>query len=379
MITLNKQQEEGLLIAVDRFKHNMPWTCIAGFAGTGKSTLVSYIISALNIDPTEVTYIAYTGKAALVLQQKGCLTATTAHKFLYNFRKVGPNRFIQIPKTTDEIFETEGYKQLIVVDEVSMLPGDMWHLLLAHGIPVIALGDPGQLPPIYETNGVLDKPHIFLNEIMRQEKDNEIIDISMRIREGKHLQLFNGNNVKIIDKKDLVPGMLLWADQIICAKNETRKYINNVCRRLLYGFTPDTPLQKEDKIICLRNNWEVCSNMGYSLINGTIGYVKEVIPAYSHPIEGTVFCNLEGEVGDYFSALLANTNYDEETMVVPRKTAIPNPIDYGYAITCWKAQGSQWNKVLLFEEDFPFDKEEHKKYLYTGITRAIDKVVIVRK
>jgi exodeoxyribonuclease-5 len=52
---------------------------------------------------------------------------------------------------------------------------------------------------------------------------------------------------------------------------------------------------------------------------------------------------------------------------------------YAYAITCWKAQGSEWNKVLFFEEEFPYDKETHKKYLYTGITRASKKLVIIRK
>lgn len=57
----------------------------------------------------------------------------------------------------------------------------------------------------------------------------------------------------------------------------------------------------------------------------------------------------------------------------------PYDFAYAYAITCHKAQGSEWDKVLIFEEGFPFDKEEHKRWLYTAITRAKDKVVIVRK
>ena len=81
-----------------------------------------------------------------------------------------------------------------------MLPKDMWELLLSHHIHVIALGDPAQLPPITEDNGVLAKPHIFLDEIVRQAQDNEIIKLSMNIREGKPLQLFNGNQVKVIEQ-----------------------------------------------------------------------------------------------------------------------------------------------------------------------------------
>lgn len=64
---LTKKQEEGLKIAVARYKNREPWTCISGYAGTGKSTLVKFIIAALNVDPEDVCYIAFTGKAATVL------------------------------------------------------------------------------------------------------------------------------------------------------------------------------------------------------------------------------------------------------------------------------------------------------------------------
>jgi exodeoxyribonuclease-5 len=77
--------------------------------------------------------------------------------------------------------------KLIVVDEISMLPKEIWDLLISHRIHVIALGDPGQLPPIGESNGVLDKPHIFLDEIMRQAQESEIIRLTMDIRAGKPL------------------------------------------------------------------------------------------------------------------------------------------------------------------------------------------------
>ena len=51
---------------------------------------------------------------------------------------------------------------------------------------------------------------------------------------------------------------------------------------------------------------------------------------------------------------------------------------YAYGITCHKAQGSEWDKVLVFEERFPFSEEEHMRWLYTAITRAKEKLVIVR-
>ena len=138
---LTEKQQKGLEIAVRRFKEGKPWTCIAGYAGSGKSTLVKFIIEALNVPHEEVCYVAFTGKAATVLKQKGCSNAITAHKLLYKAKPKPDGTFIFIPKGTDELSEYS----VIVVDEVSMLPKKMWNLLISHGIYVIALGDPGLL------------------------------------------------------------------------------------------------------------------------------------------------------------------------------------------------------------------------------------------
>ena len=58
--------------------------------------------------------------------------------------------------------------------------------------------------------------------------------------------------------------------------------------------------------------------------------------------------------------------------------SLPYEFLYGYAITGHKSQGSQWGKVLVIEENFPFDRTEHAKWLYTCITRASSKAVLVR-
>lgn len=156
----------GLKTAVERYKNKEPYTVISGYAGAGKSTLIKFIIAALGIDPdTQVCYVAYTGKAAQVLASKGCPNATTAHKLLYWATLTAKGTYIFKPKPSSELGE---YK-VIVVDEVSMLPLEMWNLLLSHHIYVLACGDPGQLPPINpeDDNHILDNPHVFLDEIMR--------------------------------------------------------------------------------------------------------------------------------------------------------------------------------------------------------------------
>ena len=56
---------------------------------------------------------------------------------------------------------------------------------------------------------------------------------------------------------------------------------------------------------------------------------------------------------------------------------------FGYALTCHKAQGSQWSRVLVFEEDCfnwgskPGARDLRAQWLYTAITRAVDKVTII--
>lgn len=138
-LVLTKRQEEGLRIAVERYRARESYTCIAGYAGSGKSTLVKFIIAALDVDPeTEVCYIAYTGKASKVLQQKGCQNAMTAHKLLYYSKQKPNGRFEFKPRPKLDNPDL----RVIVVDEISMLPKDMWELLLSHRIYVLALGDP---------------------------------------------------------------------------------------------------------------------------------------------------------------------------------------------------------------------------------------------
>ena len=134
---LTNKQELGLKIAVARYKEGKPWTCIAGYAGTGKSTLVKFIVAALDIDKEDICYVAYTGKAAKVLRDKGCDNAMTAHRLLYQSVPRNDGTFYhKIKRPLDHCYK------LIIVDEISMLPKEMWDLLLSHKIHVICLGDP---------------------------------------------------------------------------------------------------------------------------------------------------------------------------------------------------------------------------------------------
>lgn len=394
---LNDKQKQGLDIAVDRYTRKERYTVISGYAGTGKSTLVKFIVAALpNIDPDEdVIYTSFTGKATQVLQKKGNKNVSTLHKLLFE----------SIPKPDGTFFrkpvEFIPYK-IVIVDECSMVPKDLLQRLIKYNVHIICLGDPGQLPPVNknEDNHLLDHPHVFLDEIMRQEENSEIINLTMDIRNGKPLTHYQGKEVQILNKDELTTGMLLWADQIICSTNATRVALNNQMRDLLgRGGNP----QDGDKVICLKNNWDVYSINNNPLVNGTIGYLKDSFSTYINlPRQITsdgkpkrldiLTANFVSDTDEDYGIL----NMDKQLILTGEpgldwKTSykmgrnwrfqdkIPDQFTYGYAITCHKSQGSEWDNVLVIEEGFPFDKEEHKQWLYTAATRAAKKLVIIKK
>lgn len=399
---LNEKQKQGLEIAIDRYLRKERCTIISGFAGTGKSTLVKFIISALafegaGIDPEkDVVYTSFTGKATQVLAKKGNKNTSTLHKLLFISHPKPDGTYTRIPVTTIP------YK-IVVVDEISMVPNSLMKRLASYNVHVIGLGDPFQLPPINknEDNHLLDNPHIFLDEIMRQEEDSEIIDLSMKIRNGEPIDYFKGKNIQIIKRSELTTGMLQWADQILVATNDTRKAINNQMRELL-GHQGDP--EDGDKVICYRNYWEDECQGGSALVNGTIGYIKNSygsfvsIPGFLNKADygkmknlETLNCDFIEENGEEYPGLIMDKHmiltgeksldWKTEYAISQNKNykhLLPYEFTYGYAITTHRAQGSEWDKVLVIEEKFPFNKEEHARWLYTAITRAADKLVLVK-
>lgn len=392
---LTKKQEQGLKTCIEKYINGEKYCVISGYAGAGKTTLVKFIVQNLpGINPgDDVVYACYTGKAAQVLLKKGNKNVLTLHKLLYESIPKPDGTFFRIPKATID------YK-VVIVDEVSMAPRQLMELLFSHNVFIIALGDPFQLPPVdkNQDNGLLNTPDVFLDEIMRQALDSEIIRLSMQIRNKELFDYSVGSDVIVMPKKDLNTGVLKWADQILVGTNATRVAINNKMRDLM-GFEKGV-IGERERLTCLRNYWDNYSDTDAPLINGTMGYLSNSYETYykippwvkkSNNIIPIISGNFISEDGDNFGLLNMDKNYiligegsltQKEKYILGKnikyQNLIPYEFTYGYAITTHRAQGSEWSKVLVIEENFPFNKEEHARWLYTACTRASSKLVLVR-
>ncbi len=333
-----------------------------GWAGTGKSTLARHLAQ----DVGTVRYAAFTGKAALVMKKRGCTGASTIHSLIYTLvsDKEGEPQFRLDPES--DAVDAD----LIVIDEVSMVDEILARDLLSFGTKILVLGDPFQLPPVRGAGYFTDQePNIMLTEIHRQAFDNPIIRMSLDIREGRRLTRGEYGNSLVIAKNDVDQQEVLKADQVLVGRNKTRLDYNNRLRELL-----ELPHQLPtigDRVVCLRNNPRK------KLLNGQIWIVTDVKVKNKGKLHLTL-------ASDDSSNKLVETSVkthrdffmgEEDKMSWPVRKQY-DEFTFGYCLTVHKAQGSQWDKVYLFDESYVF-REESQRWLYTGITRAAEKITIV--
>ena len=260
-----------------------------GYAGTGKTTLAQEV--ARNVRG-RVLYAAFTGKAALVLQSKGCHDASTIHSLIY--------RCYPVTETDDNGRETERLvyglnplsevisASLVIVDECSMVDERLGRDLLSFGTKILVLGDPAQLPPVrgegFFTTGA---PDFMLTEIHRQAADNPIIRMSMTVREGGRLARGAHGASRVIPIGDLRPFEDRLADQVLVGLNKTRRVINARVRKQL-GRDPDYP-EVGDKLVCLKNNREKgLLNGGLWKIDAIEGFDDDGVKLQVASLDGAV-------------------------------------------------------------------------------------------
>jgi len=316
---------------------------LGGLAGTGKTTLISYLAQHLR----NFACCSFTGKAAEVLRCKG-VEATTVHSLIYIPIEKGLNGspvFMQ----KDSLDGVKG----IIVDEASMIGPSLYNDIVSYNLPVVFVGDHGQLEPVGEDIHLMKSPDFKLETVHRNAGD--IALFAHHLRDGKEASSFRGSPlIKVLQKNDCVP-YLLEMDQIICAKNETRVDVNRYIRHLR-GEKDDYPV-KGDRLISLMNS----SKLG--IYNGSQGVVRSVSPSRM----SVCFNDRTIKIG-----YNVNTFNQEKTV---RDILGAHPLDYAYTITAHKSQGSEWDKVLVLEQKC--DLWDHKRWAYTAASRARNQLIWV--
>ena len=415
-IELTRDQENAKNLIVEWFINtdNQAFV-LSGYAGTGKTFLIDYVVrEVLRLKAgEEAVFVSPTGKAAANLVKNGTI-AGTVHSLIYRLDEdafdVDENGEII---ERDELFFVKKEKidekiRLIIIDEASMLNEEILRDLLSFNVKCLFCGDGAQLPPVSGACPLLANPNYMLTEIVRQAADNPIIRVATMARKGERIPYGNyGDKVCVIGKNALSASerkrLFLKADQIICGRNKTRMALNAEIRE--YKGSPKDVLLPVDgeKVICTRNDWEkpLDGNERFFLVNGIIGKAEDVRESFDDlatmeftadfleesvkvPFDTGIFTDGRylHSYGERAITLSDGTVVGEDNFELLRKlrSVSDEPIgrfEFAYAVTCHKAQGSEFDFVIVFDESWVFG-ESRDRWLYTAITRAREKMLIIR-
>lgn len=374
---------------------------VAGFAGTGKTFTICRLRQEIyrTYPNCTVAFVTFTGKASSVLREKlnengGVFTEDfvgTIHSLIYKPITKWDRQlrtFVITGWDKKSRYEVQCY-DLIIIDEASMVSKDIWNDLVQYDIPVVAVGDHGQLPPIGDKFNLLNNPDFILTKIERQALNSPIIYLSQLVRRQGYIPentIYSPKVFKISWQsskcQELWQNMRFNKDVIsLCGFNVTRSYLNDKVRNQM-GRTKKEPYPGE-RVVCLANDHD------NKIMNGQIFNIIWVMPDDNDLYRMT----MESDNGEMYELMVSNkcfgqvqyTVYDKTNQnkdmfkqAVKRGFRQINYFDYGYCISVHKSQGSEWNKVILFEQrSRHWDDEFYARWLYTAITRAREGLFII--
>jgi exodeoxyribonuclease V len=404
---LTNEQQTAHDYIIDWYKTNKnsvynPYIVIGGYAGTGKTYLCSQISKSFKNEykKMNIAFVTFTGKASSVLKSRLIEESYvglndyigTIHSLIY---KPNYKYDVKLKKPVfcgwTKVDDLDSQYDLIIIDEASMVSHEIWKDLLSYNIPIIAIGDHGQLPPISDkTFNLMTNLNFELKNVHRQAENSPILSLSKFIRNtgyipfGLHSKLSQDSfKIRWDDPvcKKIWNNIDFSENNIInlCGFNQTRVNINNMIRTKL-KFNNDYPYTNE-RLICLKNNRES------KIMNGQLGTLIWMTPYVKDSYRMTI--ELDNFAEDYYEGVVHNccfgkTSYEDIYKKMDKKEKKRfegNTLDYfdfGYCISVHKSQGSEFDKVVLFEQRTKhWDDEYYAKWLYTAVTRASKKLMVI--
>jgi len=341
-VALSDEQNEAV---TELLSSRRPVQTLGGYAGTGKTT----VIRTLHEELPGYAPMAFTGKAAHVLRKKDILASTIHSAIYYPRHKKGR----QAEFVLREEIECNGF----IVDEASMVSENLFDDLMSFNKPIIFVGDHGQLEPVGDKFDLMKTPDVTLQTVHRNA--GEIAYFAEYVRNGGDPAYWKGTGeqVQIVNTSEMSIEDLMEHDQFICAYNKTRVAVNKDVRKLK-GFPARKPVLN-DRVMCLRNNHTL------GVFNGMQGFVSSVPTGkFDFASDGQIY---------HVEYTPRQFNKASKPEFVPKDKTIP--FDYCYAITCHKAQGDEWDSVMVLEQKCKL--WDHKRWAYTAASRAREKLTWV--
>lgn len=418
---------------------------LKGFAGTGKTTIVSALIKAIGHYKMKYVMLAPTGRAAKVMSSYSGRRSSTIHRRIYNHEvdeKAGRFKF--------SLAENTAKNTLFIIDEASMIGNqteyggsnllkDLFDYVFIHdNNKILFIGDEAQLPPVHlEISPALDKDHLEhsyrrnvtyfqLTDVMRQQKESGILKNATFIREciyqPKKTPAFETKGFKDVYRmtgEKLGEGLqyaygkyAITQTVIVCRSNKNANLYNQYIRNSIFYY--ENELEAGDIIMIVKNNYfwmKDNSDIGF-IANGEFAELKKV--GGEEEYFGLRFCDVEMRLLDYpdvepfqvkvmldslhteqaaldnetWSTFMNEMNQEYAKIEDQRerfKAMHEDPyinalqIKFAYAVTCHKSQGGQWSAVFLDQGYLTPERidKEYYRWLYTGMTRAVEELFLV--
>lgn len=413
-----------------------PVLALGGLAGTGKTTLVKALEDALGV---QAVFGAPTHKAASVLRRKLppelAVRVRTYHSLIYHMhntyhcdisgKKVRrvvdhctckqtdacqcPARFdpCTTPKTHDCRIREEltperrqylgGHRDLIIIDESSMLSPEQVEDVRSFGVPVLLVGDHGQLPPVKaEMNPWTLNPDVLLTQIHRQGADSGILQAAHDVRRIGYMSQHRygtGDTVRLPFTSPHMEGVFNRWDHgpdriLITHTNKLRAMFNASLREPGTVRTGDRVVALGGRVydaLRVRVDGGTITTSGSTSFlqvhNGMTGTVRTVMDRGGPTLDMVVQLDdhelaTPTEPVCLLIGACARAQFGAEKDLPfnsPDRPKGSRLWDYAYALTAYKAQGSEFSQVMVMDEYPP----NYAQWLYTSITRAKQACLVV--